>query len=57
MNSEQLKEKISNLTIWKKGDQRAPHKPLLILYALGQLQTKNERFLSYEVTREKLKIY
>lgn len=54
MNSEQLKEKISNLTIWKKGDQRAPHKPLLILYALGQLQTKNERFLSYEVTREKL---
>ncbi len=26
---------VENLTVWSKGDQRAPHKPLLILYALG----------------------
>ncbi|MCA1060289.1 HNH endonuclease [Rossellomorea aquimaris] len=54
MNSFELKERINNLSIWKKGDQRAPHKPLLILFALGKLQAEATRFISYEVTREKL---
>ncbi len=54
MNANQLKERIKNLSIWKKGDQRAPHKPLLILYALGQLQNKGARFLQYEEVREPL---
>ncbi|MDR5659251.1 hypothetical protein RH915_07095 [Serpentinicella sp. ANB-PHB4] len=40
MNANELKNRIENLSIWKKGDQRAPHKPLLILYALGQLVFK-----------------
>src|SRR5258708_26302042 len=26
-----------SVSVWKKGDERAPHKPLLILYALGKL--------------------
>ncbi len=52
MDSKQLKEKINNLSIWKKGDQRAPHKPLLILYALGQLQNEGARFFCYEELRE-----
>ncbi|MCE9562118.1 MAG: HNH endonuclease [Planctomycetes bacterium] len=26
------------INVWKQGDQRAPHKPLLILYALGRWQ-------------------
>jgi putative restriction endonuclease len=55
MNSAELKERIKNLTIWKKGDQRAPHKPLLILYALGQMQHKKARFLSYVDTKEPMK--
>ncbi|SES04589.1 putative restriction endonuclease [Gracilibacillus ureilyticus] len=46
MNKSELLERISNLAVWKKGDQRAPHKPLLILYALGQWQlTRQKRFL------------
>jgi putative restriction endonuclease len=24
------------LNVWSRGDQRAPHKPLLVLYALGR---------------------
>lgn len=36
MNADDLKARISNLNIWKKNGERAPHKPLLILYALGQ---------------------
>jgi putative restriction endonuclease len=55
MHSNELKEKIQNLTIWKKGDQRAPHKPLLLLYALGQLQGKKEQSLPYIEVKDKLK--
>ncbi|MFC4559741.1 phosphorothioated DNA-binding restriction endonuclease [Virgibacillus kekensis] len=54
MNIPELKEKIDSLTIWKKGDQRAPHKPLLILLALVQIQSNNSRFLEYGFVREKL---
>lgn len=54
MNAEELKNKISNLSIWKKNGQRAPHKPLLLLYALGQLQ-QNVTHLPYEEVRLKLR--
>ncbi|RVT59959.1 phosphorothioated DNA-binding restriction endonuclease [Niallia taxi] len=54
MNAEELKTKIQKLSIWKKGDQRAPHKLLLILYALGQMQAHSDRLIPYEITRVKL---
>jgi hypothetical protein len=34
---EKLLTNIREVSVWKQGDQRAPHKPLLILYALGKL--------------------
>jgi putative restriction endonuclease len=34
---EKLLTKVREVSVWKRGDQRAPHKPLLILYALGKL--------------------
>ncbi|MBP1933239.1 phosphorothioated DNA-binding restriction endonuclease [Ammoniphilus resinae] len=55
MNLDELTHKISNLTIWKKNGQRAPHKPLLILYALGQYQNFKKIDLPYEEVRYKLK--
>ncbi|ADU29390.1 phosphorothioated DNA-binding restriction endonuclease [Evansella cellulosilytica] len=54
MMENELIDKITNLSIWKKGDQRAPHKPLLILYALARLQSSQERLLSYSEARGKL---
>ena len=51
LDSTELKERIKNLSIWKRGEERAPHKPLLILMALGQLQSKNKRFLPYKVRK------
>lgn len=54
MNEAEFKDKIQNLSIWKKGGQRAPHKPLLILYALAQLQASKERFIPYKEVKEKL---
>ena len=55
MNAEELKNRISKLSIWKQGGVRAPHKPLLILYALGRLQDHSSKLLSYEDVRNKLK--
>ncbi|MYC39612.1 MAG: restriction endonuclease [Candidatus Dadabacteria bacterium] len=40
-----LLEAIDNLNIWKRGDKRAPHKPLLLLYALAeQVRDPNAKF-------------
>src|SRR5947209_6901433 len=30
--------RFDDLNTWRQGDQRAPHKPLLVLYALGRWQ-------------------
>lgn len=47
--------KFSNLRIWTKGDQRAPHKPLLILLALANCQQGKRRLLPFSELEEKLK--
>ncbi|SHM76383.1 phosphorothioated DNA-binding restriction endonuclease [Gracilibacillus kekensis] len=54
MNKAELLERISHLAVWKKGDQRAPHKPLLILYALGQWQLTRQKHFLYANARPKL---
>ncbi|WP_028545813.1 phosphorothioated DNA-binding restriction endonuclease [Paenibacillus taiwanensis] len=54
MEAADLKERISNLTIWKKNGQRAPHKPLLLLIGLAEIQ-RNVMILPYELVREKMK--
>lgn len=38
MGNAELLRRFDDLSIWKQGDQRAPHKPLLVLYALGRWQ-------------------
>ena len=38
MNNDDVLKQFDRLNIWKQGDQRAPHKPLLVLYALGRWQ-------------------
>ncbi|MFB9759250.1 phosphorothioated DNA-binding restriction endonuclease [Ectobacillus funiculus] len=55
MDREEVLERIRHLNIWKKGDQRAPHKPLLILYALGQLQSQKQIQLPYSDVKLPLK--
>lgn len=40
MDRAEVMRKFDDLVVWTSGDQRAPHKPLLILYALGRHQRR-----------------
>ncbi|WP_066015825.1 hypothetical protein [Endozoicomonas atrinae] len=44
-----------NLNVWKRGSQRAVHKPLLLLYVLSQYQKGHERFFTYAEIDKPLK--
>lgn len=53
MTRSEVIEKFRNITLWKSGDKRAPHKPLLILVALSEY-LKGKKFILYEEVEEKL---
>src|SRR5437667_12519429 len=43
-----LVQRFRDLNVWRRGDERAPHKPLLVLYALGQLQSGAGRLIPFD---------
>jgi len=45
---------ILSVGTWKRGHVRAPHKPLLLLLALSQAQSGNQRLVSYEEMEPRL---
>ena len=49
-----LDERIANLLTWKKGKKRAPHKPLLLLLAIGNIQRGGKRLQFFEEVQPKL---
>lgn len=51
MTREDIIKKFQKLNPWKRGEERAVHKPLLVLYAMGKLLSGEDctgRFTSYE---------
>jgi len=50
-----LPNRFADINIWKGGDERAPHKPLLLLYALARLQRGEPQFVSFAELEEHLK--
>lgn len=54
MNAQELITRITALNIWKKGDQRAPHKPLLLLLALELIHTESPRLTPFDQIETKL---
>jgi putative restriction endonuclease len=46
VSSDAILARFEDLAVWRQGDQRAPHKPLLILYALGRWQ-RGQREVTY----------
>lgn len=55
MTKEEILNHFQSLTVWKSGDRRAPHKPLLVLLAIGYLQNEDKRLLPYKEVDPKLK--
>ena len=47
MNREQILRRFERLRQWGSGGERAPHKPLLVLYAIGKLLRGEDRLISY----------
>lgn len=55
MNKQTIAKMFKNVSIWKRGDERAPNKPLLILLALGKCYRDEERLILYDEIDAKLK--
>lgn len=55
MDRNQVLELFDQINVWKRGDQRAPHKPLLLLIALGKCARREERLIPYEEVDELLR--
>lgn len=52
MDEKELKQLFAKINVWKRGDERAPHKPLLLLLALAKCRN-NQRYVSFaEVDKE-----
>jgi putative restriction endonuclease len=47
MDSIQIKDLFARVNSWQQGDRRAPHKPLLILYALGKCSRGEPREIQF----------
>lgn len=48
----QILDKVDSLNVWCRGGQRAPHKPLLLLLALGRLSQGQQSLLFSECEAE-----
>src|SRR3954451_20874380 len=49
MGRASIPKRFDELGVWKQGDQRAPHKPLLVLYALGRWQAGQKDVTFHQV--------
>ncbi len=47
INKPQIKKRIESVNVWARGDERAPHKPLLILLSLARISQGHERLTSF----------
>ena len=52
--SDDFFERLSRINVWQAGGRRAPHKPLLVLYALGRVEKGKKRLVSYGEVEEYL---
>lgn len=48
MTPAELRDRVRKIATWRRGSQRAPHKPLLLLLALGSLSRDEGRLIPYQ---------
>lgn len=54
MNRKLILQKFETLGVWRRRGERAPHKPLLVLYAIGKLLRGESRLIPYSEVDEGL---
>ena len=55
MNDDEVVRRFEGIRQWRAGEQRAPHKPLLLLLALGRVQAGEERLVTFPEIEEPLR--
>jgi putative restriction endonuclease len=55
MTNQEIINAFDQIKSWTKGSERAPHKPLLILIVLGEIQNGNTHFIKFEEIEERLR--
>jgi putative restriction endonuclease len=55
MRNSEIEKLFSSINVWKRGDVRAPHKPLLLLMALASVQRGEQRLTAYANIETKLR--
>lgn len=55
MDEAEIRQRFGRLNVWKQGDQRAPHKPLLLLVALAHAARGEDRLVPFTDVEEPLK--
>lgn len=55
MNEDEVVRRFAGIRQWRAGEHRAPHKPLLLLLALGRLQAGSERLAPFVAVEEPLR--
>lgn len=48
MTQEDFLRRVDEIKLWRRGKERAPHKPLLLLFALGRVQRGEKRLAQYD---------
>lgn len=52
MNRKSIIQKFQKLNVWKRNEERAPHKPLLVLYAIGKLLHGEDKLRYVEIEKD-----
>ena len=55
MTRHRLLQRLENLIVWKRRGQRAPHKPLLLLLAIGRVFKGRERLVPYSQVERRMR--
>ena len=55
MNDQDILQQFEHINTWQRKGVRAPHKPLLMLLALGEIQRGNTGFIPYSTIEPRLK--